>query len=44
MHHVFDQWMQQEIKHVPFERYADDAMFIQQVRLAIPGAACGNLY
>lgn len=26
MHHVFDQWMQHEIKHVPFERYADDAI------------------
>jgi len=26
MHHVFDVWMQQEIQHVPFERYADDAI------------------
>jgi RNA-directed DNA polymerase len=26
MHHVFDEWMRLTLPHVPFERYADDAI------------------
>lgn len=26
MHHVFDTWMQNDVRNVPFERYADDAI------------------
>jgi RNA-directed DNA polymerase len=26
MHHVFDMWLQEEIRNIPFERYADDAI------------------
>jgi len=26
MHHVFDMWMHEEFRHVPFERYADDGI------------------
>jgi RNA-directed DNA polymerase len=26
MHQVFDMWMQEEFRHVPFERYADDGI------------------
>lgn len=26
MHHVFDMWMHEKFRHVPFERYADDGI------------------
>lgn len=26
MHHVFDMWLQEEVRNIPFERYADDGI------------------
>ena len=49
LHHAFDMWMAQEFPHIPFERYADDAIChcrseaearVLQDALAVRLAAC----